>query len=551
MACMPTERLSLPVVRDLPPALRPADLFDRLAGIPGCLWFDSAPPVPVPGSPISAPRSPISAPGSTFIASGLSSFAPGSDVTPDSLDADHAGLATGLGRYSFLTADPIAWLAARPGDPDPWPQLIAWQRDLPDSCLPGLPPFQGGMAGLLGYEAATWLEPISPARVDDLPTAAVAFGIYDWTIAWDHRLGRGWIISQGLGASDPAERYRRAISRLDQVSLWIENGIDRAVSETVMLERRSRAPGESQALEPPSLEPPSVSTRSGMATQFETPHTGVTSNFGGAGYRAAVGDIIGRIRRGDSFQVNLAQRLLRPAADSPVGLYRRLRVANPAPFAAYFDAGDFQVLSSSPERFLRVRGRQVETRPIKGTVPRTGDPTGDARLANELRQSQKDRAENVMIVDLMRNDLSRVCQDASVRVTQLCEVEAYRHVQHLVSAVEGRLADGMGPVELLRVCFPGGSVTGAPKVEAMRTIAELEPTARGPYCGSLGYISCGGAADFNILIRTITAAGGYWQIPVGGGITARSLPEREEEETWVKAQGMLQATDYATVSRSV
>lgn len=540
MAGMPTVRPLLPVVRDLPPGLRPADLFDRLAGIPGCLWFDSAAPLPDSAAPVRSRDSSVLSPDSSV-------RRPGSDVAPGRVGAGEADRTEGLGRYSFLTADPIARLAARPGDADPWPRLIAWQRNLPDTCLPGLPPFQGGLAGLLGYEAATWLEPVSPAKLDDLPTAAIAFGVYDWTIAWDHRRGRGWIVSQGLGASDPAERYRRAISRLDQVWSWIASG-DRSTPGS---EAFARPVGIPEAGESTSPGPASLTPRSGLARQFETPHAGVTSNFSGAGFRAAVGDIIGRIRRGDSFQVNLAQRLLRPAADSSVGLYRRLRLANPAPFAAYFDAGDFQVLSSSPERFLRVRGRQVETRPIKGTVPRTGDPASDARLAAELRASQKDRAENVMIVDLMRNDLSRACQDASVRVTQLCEVEAYRHVQHLVSAVEGRLADGMGPVELLRACFPGGSVTGAPKVEAMRTIAELEPTTRGPYCGSLGYISCGGAADFNILIRTITAAGGYWQIPVGGGITARSLPEREEEETWVKAQGMLQATDYATVSRSV
>ena len=162
-------------------------------------------------------------------------------------------------------------------------------------------------------------------------------------------------------------------------------------------------------------------------------------------------------------------------------------------------------------------------------------------LARELLASEKDRAENVMIVDLLRNDLSRVCSDESVQVRQLCGLERYEYVQHLVSVVEGRILPEKSAIDLLMACFPGGSVTGAPKIEAMRTIARLEPNPRGPYCGSIGYISCGGNADFNILIRTITSSGGYWQIPVGGGITARSDAEREEAETWAKAEGMLRA----------
>jgi para-aminobenzoate synthetase component 1 len=222
-------------------------------------------------------------------------------------------------------------------------------------------------------------------------------------------------------------------------------------------------------------------------------------------------------------------------------LYMKLRRHNPAPFAAYYGHHAFQVLSSSPEGFLQLRQGRVETRPIKGTVRRTGDQLTDERLAEQLLSSEKDRAENVMIVDLLRNDLSRVCIDDSVQVRTLCGLEQYEHVQHLVSVVEGRLARGTTAVGLLRACFPGGSVTGAPKIEAMRTIARLEPNPRGPYCGSIGYIGCGGQADFNILIRTITTAGGYWQIPVGGGITARSDPEQEEAETWAKAEGMLRA----------
>jgi para-aminobenzoate synthetase component 1 len=209
--------------------------------------------------------------------------------------------------------------------------------------------------------------------------------------------------------------------------------------------------------------------------------------------------------------------------------------------AGFYDGGRFQVLSSSHEGFLRVRRGWVETRPIKGTVARTGDETADRAAADRLRASEKDHAENVMIVDLMRNDLSRVCEDDSVVVDQLCVVERYAFVQHLVSVVTGRLRPGVNAIDLLAACFPGGSVTGAPKIEAMQTIARLEPTRRGPYCGSLGYVSTGGAAEFNILIRTLTATGGWLQIPVGGGITAQSDPVDEERETWVKAEGMLRA----------
>ena len=196
-----------------------------------------------------------------------------------------------------------------------------------------------------------------------------------------------------------------------------------------------------------------------------------------------------------------------------MSLYLRLRQRNPAPFAGYFDLGEFQIVSASPERFLQVRDGQVETRPIKGTRPRPAGPRPIVRPASELLASEKDRAENVMIVDLLRNDLSRVCRPESVQVSQLCGLETYQYVQHLVSAVRGSLRDGCSPLDLLRAAFPGGSITGAPKVRAMEIIAELEPTARGPYCGSLGYLGFDGSLDLNILIRTITAGRGWWQAP--------------------------------------
>ena len=436
-----------------------------------------------------------------------------------------------LGRYSFLTADPIDHCTAAVGDPSPWPRLQSWSRSIPRDHIDGLPPFQAGIAGLIGYESATWLEPVQPAPIDDLPTPAMSVGLYDWTIATDHDQETSWIISQGLdrndrSATNPDDRYRRAIERADQVQAWLAD----AHQDNVVLPWNAVAEVE-EAIE-----------------KYYTPtsRTAVWSNFTSDQFRAAVADIVDRIGRGDSFQVNLAQRLLAKSNLSSPELYLRLRQRNPAPYGGYYRGTDlqgnsFEVLSSSPEGFLQIRDGYVETRPIKGTAPRTGDQSEDLRLAKQLLHSEKDRAENIMIVDLMRNDLSRVCMDESVKVAQLCGLEQYEYVQHLVSVVRGRLEPDKTAFDALQACFPGGSVTGAPKIEAMRTIAELEPHRRGPYCGSLGYISCGGNADFNILIRTVTAAGGYWQIPVGGGVTARSEPESEEAETWIKSEGMLRA----------
>jgi para-aminobenzoate synthetase component 1 len=219
-------------------------------------------------------------------------------------------------------------------------------------------------------------------------------------------------------------------------------------------------------------------------------------------------------------------------------LYLDLRNLNPAPFSAYLDFGEGQIISASPERLVNLYGGRIETRPIKGTRKRTRCPEADLELRQDLISSSKDRSENVMIVDLMRNDLSRVAVPDSVVVRKLCGVEQFQNVLHLVSVVEGRLQDDYDGIDLLKAVFPGGSITGAPKIRAMEIIAELEPTVRGPYCGSLGYMGWDGNLDFNILIRTITASGGWWQIPAGGGIVSDSVPELEYQETWTKAVGM-------------
>jgi para-aminobenzoate synthetase component 1 len=266
------------------------------------------------------------------------------------------------------------------------------------------------------------------------------------------------------------------------------------------------------------------------------------SSFTHHGYLDAVARVREYILAGDIFQANVSQRFEAPLGELPWAFYRRLRARNAAPFAAYLDFPEAVVLSASPERFLRVDvAGHVETRPIKGTRPRGLGPEHDAALGQALVESAKDRAENLMIVDLMRNDLSRVCRPGSVRVSELFALEHYATVHHLVSTVVGELAPGFSALDLLRGAFPGGSITGAPKVRAMEVIAELEPSQRGVYCGAIGYWSVTGALDTNIAIRTAVAVGDRVYFSAGGGIVADSDPEQEYRETLDKALGMIEA----------
>jgi para-aminobenzoate synthetase component 1 len=435
-----------------------------------------------------------------------------------------------LGRYSFVTADPCQWLWSRGRDihlspatrslpdADPFTVLTHLLADFRAEHLPGLPPYQGGAAGLFGYDLCHHIERLPGPRHDEFQTPDLAVGFYDWVVAFDHGANRAWVISTGFPENEPRARRQRAGGRLRQVMRWLGGS------------------GVGSPAPPPG---PEV-TR--LAPQWPVPGCpGLTSNFDRAAYLAAARRAVEYVHAGDCFQVNLSQRLLVPSRLPPVELYGRLRRRNAAPFAGYFELGEFVVASASPERFLWVQNGEVETRPIKGTRPRGPSPAEDAARARELLTSAKDRAENVMIVDLLRNDLGRVCRYGSVRVPAVCRLESYPTVHHLVSEVRGRLRPGLGPVDLLRAAFPGGSVTGAPKVRAMEIIAELEPTARGPYCGSLGYVGFDGSADTNLLIRTFTVGRGWVQFPVGGGIVADSVPEREYEETWHKAEGLLRA----------
>ena len=398
-----------------------------------------------------------------------------------------------LSRYSFLAADPVA--VAR--TPEAARELLRAERPNP---LAGLPPFQGGIAGYLGYDWGAELERVQRPAPDgitpQIPDVALAY--YDWVIAWDHLEAKAWLIS-GERSAAPIDAVReRLLARVPAV-------------------RRSPAAAAAPR-----------------------------SNFARAEFERAVSRIREYIAAGDVYQVNLSQRFHAPVAGSPLELYRRLRARNPAPFGAYLEFGDARIASISPERFVRVEAatRTAEARPIKGTRPRGTTPARDRALGCELQNSAKDRAENVMIVDLLRNDLGKVCRPGSVRVPTLFALESHPTVHHLVSTVTGELADGADAFDLLLAAFPGGSVTGAPKIRAMQIIAELERAPRGVYCGAIGYISVTGGMDFNIPIRTIVLQGGTATFHAGAGIVWDSAPAAEYDETLAKARTMIETLTF-------
>jgi para-aminobenzoate synthetase component I len=429
-------------------------------------------------------------------------------------------------RFSFLCADPVALLLENASGVQRVDLTTGEARMLPCTGLEAiraelsrfatehtaeLPPFQGGIAGFLSYELSRKLERLPSWPRDDIGVPDIHMGVYDWVVAWDHEENRAWVISTGIPEEPGARREQRAR--------------ERAADVMERLDRVRRKDGGSGV----------------MPTSRDVPHNG-DSSLSRDGYMAAVERVRSWIRAGDLFQANVTRRIRLPAPDNPWALYLRLRALSPAPFAAFVETPGLTVASASPERFLSLDAQgNVETRPIKGTRPRGASEAEDQRLAAELLASGKDRAENLMIVDLMRNDLSRVCEAGSIRVTELFALERWATVQHLVSAVCGRMREGHGAVDLLEAAFPPGSITGAPKVRAMEVIAEVEPVTRGVYCGSIGYMSLGGAMDMNVAIRTCTIAGGWAWCAAGGGIVLDSDPAEEYAETEDKAGAMLRA----------
>ena len=411
------------------------------------------------------------------------------------------------GRYDILTADPVCVLVtqgdqtrvehrggeARNSRDDPF-ELLREALGPVESGIAGIP-FCGGAIGYFGYDLARRLERLPAIAVDleRLPEMAVA--IHDWALVVDHREARSRLVGR-----DP--------ERLEAFRALMLASLDRP--DPRGSEMPYRVLGE------------------------------VRSNMTTTEYLDAVARIKRYIYDGDCYKVNFAQRFSVAAEGDPWQAYVRLRRLNAAPFAAYLKTPFGQVLSTSPERFLEVRDRWVETKPIKGTAPRGGDPDEDERLAERLRNSPKDRAENVMIVDLLRNDLGKVCVPGSVQVPELFELESFARVHHLVSKVRGRLESGEDALSLLQACFPGGSITGAPKRRAMEIIEELEPHRRGIYCGAIGYIGFDGDMDTNIAIRTLVHADGVTRFWAGGGIVFDSDPEAEYRETYHKVAALLE-----------
>ena len=462
--------------------------------------------------------------------------------------------------YSFLSADPVAVVRSKGPVTELWRaghgawtpvvgDALGVARDLlpahPVEPVSGLPPFQGGVAGYIGYDWGAVLERLPRPRYDDLDVPDVVLGLYDWVIAWDHRIGTAWLVSTGLPEEGTA-RERQARERMELVRGWLGGRADGRAGGHAGRWSGGQADGGAGI--------PKIS-----APAYPVPHLegaekiGLRSTFTRAGYLDAVRRVREYIHAGDIFQANLSQRFESRWAGPTFELYRRLRLRNPAPFAAYLAFEDLAVLSASPERFLRLDedGRHIETRPIKGTRPRGLGPMHDAALGRALAESQTDRAENVMIVDLLRNDLSRVCLPGTVRVPELFALEHHPTVHHLVSTVVGEIEPGAGAVDLIRAAFPGGSITGAPKVRAMEIIAELEPTQRAVYCGSIGYVSATGAMDTSIVIRTYLVRDGRVYFQAGGGIVADSDPELEYGETVDKARGLIETLVESLGSRGL
>lgn len=420
----------------------------------------------------------------------------------------------GQSRYDIIAAQPYIRLITRGQMTEVHTDGITLSRDDPfhllkrhleiDPALAGELPFCGGAIGYFGYDLARRIErlPSRAAAVERIPDMAI--GIYDWAVVVDHLEQRSWLVGQGRDAETDI-KWNALVARF-----------------TALAPEKARAPFR------------------------------VTSNVKSSHTRESYGRAFRRIhqyiRDGDCYQVNLAQRFEAQAQGDPWLAYQALRVINPAPFSAYISTPYAQILSSSPERFLGVQRGAVESKPIKGTRPRAGHARLDAELAEGLRVSEKDRAENVMIVDLLRNDLSKNCELGSITVPRLFDVESYATVHHLVSTVTGRLRVDRDAVDLLRGCFPGGSITGAPKLRAMQIIDEVERNRRGVYCGAIGYIGFDGGMDTNIAIRTLTLSHGTVRFWAGGGIVADSEAAAEYQESFDKARALLRLLQQASVA---
>ncbi len=431
-----------------------------------------------------------------------------------------------LGRYSFIGGWPFLVITSRGRkitvdfqgrketiESNPFDVLDAWLRRYRLDASPLPVPFAGGAVGYLGYDLCHFIERLPGRAAADIDLPDCYFAFYDVVLAYDHLDDRAYVISTGFPEETEERRLLTARERLSEVK--------QRLIRPALLRRTEVIPSGVPALR-------------------------LRSNFTRDAYIRAVVRAREYICAGDIFQVNLSQRFEAELPVSPYELHRRIRGINPAPFGAYLDMGGGRaVVSASPERFLKLSGDMVETRPIKGTRPRGKNPRQDAALAKELVDSIKDRAENVMIVDLERNDLGRVCRYGSVKVTELAILETFPTVFHLTSTVVGQLTPDKTGIDLLKASFPGGSITGAPKVRSMEIIDELEPTRRSVYTGALGYLGFNGDLDLNIVIRTFLISGRKVYFQVGGGIVYDSEPAAEYQETLDKAKALFMALKLA------
>lgn len=430
-----------------------------------------------------------------------------------------------VARYSFLGKDPFLILTARDGkvlidrggvaseSEEPFmPTLARLMAGVRSPYVPGLPRFTGGAVGYLGYDAAGWFEPI-PLQAPgpgDVAADTAGFMLFDTVLAFDHVQHRILLIANArVSADDDLHAlYQFACAKIE----FLERELDRALSHPK-----------------PGARPP----------------VEVASNHTQEAFEAAVRRAKEYIAAGDIYQAVLSQRFETEMAADPFTVYRALRHVNPSPYMFFLRMGAVSVVGASPEMLVRVEGRRAETHPIAGTRPRGRSHDEDLRLAEELKADEKERAEHVMLVDLGRNDLGRVCEYGTVRVPQFMALERYSHVMHLVSKVEGTLAEGVDRLDALAACFPAGTVSGAPKVRAMQIIAELEPSRRGIYAGAVGYLDFAGNLDFCIAIRTIVMTGQRTFVQAGAGIVADSNPTAEYEETRDKARALIRALELA------
>jgi anthranilate synthase component 1 len=415
-----------------------------------------------------------------------------------------------FGRYSFIGFRPrevLRWSLDDGGDP--YALAAAAVGRYSQAPLEGLPPFAGGAVGYFGYDLVRAVEPLAAPGPDALGLPDMALMLSDLLVVFDNLKHTVTILVNVYAGDDPRGAYAQAHAAIEEVRERLAGPLPRV----------------------PLLAPRPL-------PQFQ-------SNMTRERFEAIVARIIDYIYAGDAFQVVPSQRWSAPVEVSAFSIYRGLRAVNPSPYMYFLDFGDFQVAGASPEPLITVSGREVTTRPIAGTRPRGADAAADAQLEAELLADEKERAEHMMLVDLGRNDLGRVCEYGTVRVQTLMAVEHYSHVMHLVSAVSGRLRDGVGAMDALRATLPAGTLSGAPKVRAMQIIDELEPVKRGGYGGAIGYLSYTGELDTAIHIRTVVVKDGVAHIQAGGGTVADASPEREFLESESKAKAVLRAIELA------